>query len=106
MQRSYSILPGSGIIANNRSHEPCATLLLAGLARLEGRAMTMYGSTSEAAVRKRAARLSYRVVKSRDHPHPDNQGLYMLVRNESGMCVLGGRFDATLEDINEYLANE
>jgi len=68
--------------------------------------MTMYGSTSEDAVRKRAARLGYRVVKSRDHPHPDNQGLYMLVENESDMCVLGRRFDVTLEGIDAYLASE
>jgi len=68
-------------------------------------APTMY-STSEDAMRHRAASRGYRVVKSRDHPHPDNQGLYMLVENESNMCVLGRRFDATLEDIDEWLANE
>ena len=43
----------------------------------------MYRSTSGEGVRERAARLGYRVVKSRDHPHPNNQGLYMLVENES-----------------------
>jgi len=66
---------------------------------------TMY-STSEDAVRRRAASRGYRVVRSRDHPHSDNQGLYMLVENDRNICVLGQRFDATLEDINEYLANE
>jgi len=66
----------------------------------------MYRSTSDEAVRRRAARLGYRVVRSRDHPHPNNQGLYMLVENESDMCILGPRFDATLEDIDSYLAGE
>lgn len=69
--------------------------------------MTRAGyNASEDAVRRRAASLGYHVVKSREHPHPDNQGLYMLIEKESTTCVLGQRYDATLEDIDEWLANK
>ena len=50
-------------------------------------------------VRRRAERLGYRVLKSRERkyvPHSNSHGLYMLVRDNS-------RFDVTLEEIASYL---
>ena len=35
--------------------------------------------------------------------HEDNLGKYALVRESNNEVVLGERFDATLEDIAEYL---
>jgi len=63
---------------------------------------------TESMVRNKARRMGYRLKKSRQlkHvPHGDNFGDYMLV-TESNWVVLGERFDATLEDIWNFLAKE
>ena len=60
---------------------------------------------SEATVRRRAKRLGYYVSKSRERkhlPHANNRGCYMLI-NANRWVVLGRRFDASLQEIDEFL---
>jgi hypothetical protein len=63
-------------------------------------------STNESAVRSRAQRAGYIVRKSRRIQSLDNYGEYMLVEARSNFAVLGSRFDATLEDIADYIDEE
>jgi hypothetical protein len=58
---------------------------------------------TESAVRKMARRHGYRVCKSRRQESLDNLADYMLIENNRNLVVLGSRFDATLEEIREYL---
>jgi hypothetical protein len=61
---------------------------------------------SESTVRKYAKRRGYGVSKSRDRTqHMDNFGEYMLV-NLNNCVVLGGKFDASLNEIMAYLKGE
>jgi hypothetical protein len=61
-------------------------------------------STKESALRARARKLGYAIRKSRSRSiHEDNLGKYALVKEESNYVVLGERFDASLEEIAEYL---
>jgi hypothetical protein len=53
---------------------------------------------SEATLRARAKRYGYLMRKSRQSISLDNLGGYMLVDGETNGVVLGGRFDADLED--------
>lgn len=64
--------------------------------------MTTAQKTKEAQVRRLAAHYGYQVKKSRQRPHYDNQGEYMLV-DASNHIVQGGRFDASLDDIYRYI---
>jgi hypothetical protein len=60
---------------------------------------------SEATIRRRAKRLGYYVSRSRERkpsPHADNGDRYMLI-NPKRWVVLGRRFDASLQDIDEFL---
>ena len=62
----------------------------------------------ESRVRRLAAQTrkewgGYRLEKSRARPRFDNQGQYMLVENNRNMIMLGGRFDATLDEVEEFL---
>jgi hypothetical protein len=60
--------------------------------------------TLKSRVRRKAARIGYRVTKSRQRthiPNSDNHGLYMLDRDNT--VVLGSRYDASLEEIASYL---
>jgi hypothetical protein len=59
---------------------------------------------TESTLRVRARKLGYAIRKSRSRSiHEDNLGKYALVRESNNEVVLGERFDATLEDIAEYL---
>jgi hypothetical protein len=59
----------------------------------------------ESALRARARRLGYAIHKSRSRLiHEDNLGKYALVKDGSDDVVLGERFDASLEEIAEYLS--
>jgi len=59
---------------------------------------------SEASVRRHAKRLGYYVAKSRRRkPNIDNHGYYRLIDTNNHWVVLGERFDARLEDIDEFL---
>jgi hypothetical protein len=63
-------------------------------------------SMKENAVRARARVRGYSIHKSQDRSmHIDNHGEYMLVLNDMNCVVLGQRFDASLDDIAEYLAS-
>lgn len=53
-------------------------------------------------IRKLATRRGYRVQKSRQQEHFNNQGQFMLVCYRKGV-VLGDRYDASLERIEDYL---
>jgi len=60
-------------------------------------------AASESAVRARAKRLGYSVSKSRDRSvHSNNVGQFMLC-DDRNTVVLGDRFDASLQDIADYL---
>jgi hypothetical protein len=62
------------------------------------------GSVKEKTLRVRARRLGYAIHKSRSRSiHEDNLGRYALVKEDSNLVVLGERFDASLEEIAEYL---
>jgi hypothetical protein len=60
-------------------------------------------SKIESALRARAHRLGYSIRKSRSAVDEDNLGKYALVKDDGNDIVLGERFDASLEDIAEYL---
>ena len=61
-------------------------------------------STKETTLRARARKLGYAIHKSRSRSiHEDNLGKYALVKEDSNHVVLGERFDASLEEIAEYL---
>lgn len=58
-------------------------------------------------VRRLARRHGYRLHKSRqwkDVPNLDNFGEYMLIDADRNGIVLGSRFDATLEEIEEFFS--
>ena len=62
-------------------------------------------SKKESALRTRARKLGYVIHKSRSRSiHEDNLGKYALVKEDSNYVVLGERFDASLEEIAEYLS--
>jgi hypothetical protein len=62
------------------------------------------GSVKERTLRARARKLGYAIHKSRSRSiHEDNLGGYALVKEDSNLVVLGERFDASLEEIAEYL---
>jgi hypothetical protein len=59
-------------------------------------------SVKESTLRARARKLGYAIHKSRSRSiREDNLGRYALVKEDS--VVLGERFDASLEEIAEYL---
>ena len=59
---------------------------------------------TESTLRVRARKLGYVIRKSRSRSiHEDNLGQYALVNESNNEVVLGERFDATLEEIAEYL---
>ncbi len=58
-------------------------------------------------LRKRANRKGYNILKSRvQNLHADNLGEYMLVDRRLNSSVLGGRYDASLDDIEEFLRED
>jgi hypothetical protein len=61
--------------------------------------------TNESTLRSRARKLGYSIHKSRLRSiDEDNLGKYALVRKDGNSVVLGERFDASLDDIAEYLS--
>jgi hypothetical protein len=63
-------------------------------------------SITESAVRARANARGHYVCKSRDRStHFNNCGDYQLVEAYRNLVVLGVRFDASLQDISDYLAD-
>ena len=75
---------------------------LQSLSQLAGNARMR--SVKESTLRARARKLGYAIHKSRSRSiHEDNLGRYALVKEDSNRVVLGERFDASLEEIAEYL---
>ena len=65
----------------------------------------LMGLTNESTLRARARKLGYSIHKSRSRTiNEDNLGKYALVKEDSNSVVLGERFDASLEEIAEYLS--
>jgi hypothetical protein len=62
-------------------------------------------NNAESAVRRKARRYGYSVKKSRAACSFDNMGDYMLVDVDQNFVVLGGRFDASLEEISAFLTD-
>jgi hypothetical protein len=61
--------------------------------------------TNESTLRARARKLGYSIHKSRLRSiDEDNLGKYALVKKDGNSVVLGERFDASLEEIAEYLS--
>ena len=61
--------------------------------------------TNESVLRARARKLGYSIHKSRLRSiNEDNLGKYALVKEDNRSVVLGERFDASLEEIEEYLS--
>jgi hypothetical protein len=59
---------------------------------------------SESALRRRAKRQGYLLRKSRARIRDsNNRGMYVLYNAHSGNVVLGPYFDASLEDIENFL---
>ena len=58
---------------------------------------------AENKVRKLARPKGYIIRKSRARISSDNHGDYMLIKVDGNYVVLGGRFDATLAEINDWL---
>lgn len=56
-------------------------------------------------VRRLAKKQGFRVIKSRKDYSSYNYGLYMLV-NDRNAVVLGSNFDASSEDIQDYLTSD
>jgi hypothetical protein len=76
------------------------TLLVATLKRF-----TTDKRTQDNRVRRKGRSLGYQVRKSREWKHVpnlNNMGEYMLVDNR-GFCMLGSRYDASLDEIESYL---
>jgi hypothetical protein len=65
--------------------------------------MTALDRAQESRIRSRAQCRGYRVEKSRQREHLNNQGQFMLVQNDRNMVALGVNYDATLEEIEEFL---
>jgi hypothetical protein len=62
-------------------------------------------SMSESAVRARAETRGYSIHKSRDRSiHGNNLGEYMLVDAERNAVILGDRYNASLDEIADYLS--
>jgi hypothetical protein len=63
-------------------------------------------SIKESTVRSRAFRAGYSVSKSRDRDtHSNNRGKFMLC-DGANTLILGDGFDASLEDIADYLKGD
>jgi hypothetical protein len=58
---------------------------------------------TESSVRKLAAKRGYLLRKSRRAISVDNHGSYMVIEASRNLIVLGSRFDATLDEIEEWL---
>jgi hypothetical protein len=65
----------------------------------------MMTTINESAVRSRARRAGYIVRKSRRAESLDNFGDFRLVDASLNGVVLGSRFDATLDEIHEFLSD-
>ena len=56
--------------------------------------------------RHRAAKLGYRVHRSRRRKGPENAGKFMLLHKASSTVLLGAGFTATVESMLEFMERE
>ena len=64
-------------------------------------------TVSISTLRRRAREAGYRIVKSRKvNFSPDDQGEYMLVDVSTNLPLVGYKFDASLDDIAAFLADD
>jgi hypothetical protein len=61
---------------------------------------------NESTIRRKAKRHGYYVTKSRETFHSNNLGDYMLLDVQHNVPILGWNYDASLEDIAEFLSDE
>jgi hypothetical protein len=76
--------------------------------RLNRSSDSSHSQTDEGRTRRQADALGYSVKKSRRRTLVtlDDRGKYMLISARTGAAVLGGRYDATLEEIEKWLQRE
>lgn len=61
---------------------------------------------SESTIRRKAQKAGYRLRKSRKvNTTLDDQGEYMLIDVDTGFPACGYRYDASLEDVAEFLSD-
>jgi hypothetical protein len=60
----------------------------------------------ERLARHRAAKLGYRMHRSRRRKGPDNSGKFMLIHKASSTVLLGDGYTATAEMILEFIERE
>lgn len=63
----------------------------------------MNNGLSKSALRRRARKLGFVIRKSRAAESTDQCGGFMLIEADRNLIVLGGRFDATFDDIAAIL---
>ena len=63
----------------------------------------MDNKTKENKLRRKAIKNGCRIVKSRQCISADNMGDYMLIDDKTNGVIMGARYDATLEQIDQYL---
>ncbi len=63
------------------------------------------GKQHEDVIRRLAKRMGFAVLKSREAIHINNEGLFRLFDQRYNRVVLGIDFEATMEEIEEYLGN-
>ncbi|KRB13952.1 hypothetical protein ASD99_14880 [Mesorhizobium sp. Root695] len=64
----------------------------------------MHDQNREARIKRRAANLGYRIVKSNWRRDTiDNHGDYMIVENDRNICVDGQRYDLSIEYVESWL---
>jgi hypothetical protein len=62
---------------------------------------------NESAIRPKAKRQGCYVTKSRERSfHSNNLGEYMLLDVQHNVSILGWNYDASLEDIADFLSDE
>ena len=68
---------------------------------------TSAATPNESAIRRKAKRYGYFVRKSHERTfHSNNLGEYMLLDVQHNVPILGWDYDASLEDIAEFLIDE
>lgn len=106
-RRAHDIVPigpiGNRYSVNWQSFRPASEATAIGASL--GLHVAREALTNESTLRARARKLGYSIHKSRLRSiDEDHFGQYALVKEDSKSVVLGERFDASLEEIAEYLS--
>jgi hypothetical protein len=101
IQREIARLKAHGITQSAADIRCCVAMELRDA--IEKEVHRLGDLASESVMRRRARRMGYSVSKSRDRSlHSDNRGQFMLC-DERNVVVLGDGFDASLQDVADYL---